>query len=31
MDFVYVGLGLGFFALSFGLVGFCDRIMRNKS
>ncbi len=27
MDFVFIGLIVGFFALSAGLIGFCARLM----
>jgi hypothetical protein len=31
MDFVYIGLTLAFFALSYGLIVVCDRLMEGKS
>lgn len=30
MDLAYLGLTLGFFALSYGLIALCDRLMEGQ-
>ncbi len=31
MDLFYLGVVIGFFALSWGLIGFCDRLHREST